>query len=210
MACFLYMGRKNLLNPGVRRAANISNKHTILCDCLEPPDHLIIWVVFSQGKNMKKLFFIFALFLPIYALATDMCARNNTIVIIFDNNINGTSNGNDATEWSWWASFPYGRIAGDATCLSKEEGLGRTSGVGAYYGTGEYSNTFINADAGLSGTDANGNERAYCWCRMTHPVSSHWVFKGACSKCAQECSNIRLNYGTAIPLRIGIFDSIGR
>ena len=37
---YLLTGEKsNLLADWVRRVVNILNKHTILSDCLEPPDH---------------------------------------------------------------------------------------------------------------------------------------------------------------------------
>ena len=117
--------------------------------------------------------------LPICANATDMCARDDTMVLVFDKDIGGSGSGSNATEWTWWVNFAYGRIAGDATCLSAAEGLGRTSGQGAYYGTGDYSKTFIEAESGLKGTDSDGNDRKYCWCKMTHPVSSRWVFTRA-------------------------------
>ena len=113
------------------------------------------------------------------ANAQTMCVRDKSLVISLDKNVQGTSHSSNKSEWIWWADFPYGRIYGDATCLSAEEGLGRTGTMGAYYGVDDYAKTPITADAGLSGTDANGNERKYCWCRATHPVSSRWVFYNA-------------------------------
>ena len=125
---------------------------------------------------MKRIIMIiFVCLMPICTGATDMCARDNVTVIVLDPQVNATNTGSNAAEWSWWVEFPYGRIAGEATCLSATEALGRTSGFGAYYGTGTYSSTFIEADSGLSGVDANGAERKYCWCKMTHPVVSRWV-----------------------------------
>ena len=162
---------------------------------------------------MKKLLMIVALLMPVCAVATDMCARDDIMVMVFDPQVNGTSNGNNATEWRWWTDFAYGRVAGDATCLSAAEGLGRTSGMGAYYGTGDYANTFITADAGLNGLDADGNERKYCWCKMTHPASSRWVFNNAyasasacVSNCSYYCGFYVRNYSA---MRGGVFGSVG-
>ena len=45
LACFLCPNEKYQTPDsiyGVRRDANILNKHTILCDCFEPPDHIVI------------------------------------------------------------------------------------------------------------------------------------------------------------------------
>ena len=140
---------------------------------------------------MKKILFLTFLILPICALATDMCARDDTMVFVFDPVPGHTGNGGIPTEWTWWVSFSYGRIAGDATCLSLSESLGQTA-QGAYYGTGEYANTFISADAGLSGSDSDGGERKYCWCRMRHPFMSNWVLRGVNNSgapCAPSCAN---------------------
>ena len=125
---------------------------------------------------MKNLFVILFAILPIVAAAQTMCVRDNSLVISLDANINPSSKGgsNDA-ESIWWVDFPYGRIYGEGTILSETEGLGQTTS-GKYYGTGEYTNTLITAEPGLSGLDANGNERKYCWCRMTHPFLTPWVF----------------------------------
>ena len=162
---------------------------------------------------MKKILCVVLICMAsVVANATDMCARNDTMVFVFDKDVNGTSNGSNATEWTWWTSFAYGRISGDATCLSAAEGLGRTTGMGAYYGTGEYANTFIDVEPGLHGTDSDGNERKYCWCKMTHPFFSHWVFCSAypsasncVSSCASYCSNISSNAAR----RGGVFESVG-
>ena len=147
------------------------------------------------------------------ANAQTMCVRDKSLVISLDKNVQGTSHSSNKSEWIWWADFPYGRIYGDATCLSAEEGLGRTGTMGAYYGVDDYAKTPITADAGLSGTDANGNERKYCWCRATHPVSSRWVFNdasAASSSCASNCATLcgrNVHYHSA--LRGGVFGSVG-
>ncbi|MBR5625470.1 MAG: hypothetical protein IKW67_01665 [Alphaproteobacteria bacterium] len=164
---------------------------------------------------MKKIIFTTLICTaPIFANATDMCARDNVMVLAFDPQVEGTSSGRNAAEWSWWTQFPYGRIAGEATCLSAAEGLGQTS-VGVYYGSGEYASTFITADSGLSGVDANGAERKYCWCKMTHPAVSRWVLtnayanKGSCiNDCSTSCwYNLKNNKSSAF--KKAIFETIG-
>ena len=162
---------------------------------------------------MKKLFFILSLIVPAIATAQTMCVRDKSLVISLDKNVAGTGYGNNASEMIWWTDFSYGRIYGEATCLSAAEGLGRTTGAGAYYGVEEYATTPITAEAGLNGTDANGDERKYCWCRATHPVSSRWVFRNAyasvsycVSSCASSCGNDVRNNSA---MRGGVFGSIG-
>ena len=125
---------------------------------------------------MKRFFYMFLMLCPLCAFATDMCARDDTMVLVFDTAISRTTGINNSIEKTWTEKFSYGTFSGEATCLSAAEGLGRTTGQGAYYGTGEYANTLITAETGLSGLDANENERKYCWCRMTHPFLTPWVF----------------------------------
>lgn len=163
---------------------------------------------------MKKILcVVFICMASVVANAQTMCVRDKSLVISLDKNVQGTSYSNNKSEWMWWVDFPYGRIYGDATCLSAEEGLGRTTGQGAYYGVDDYASTPITAEAGLSGTDANGNERKYCWCRATHPVSSRWVFNSnrptaleCASWCTSQCGNSVQN---SAAMRGGVFGSVG-
>ena len=162
---------------------------------------------------MKKLFFILSLIVPAIATAQTMCVRDKSLVISLDKGVGGTGSGSNASEMIWWTDFSYGRIYGEATCLSAAEGLGRTAGTGAYYGVEEYADTPITAEVGLNGKDDNGNERKYCWCRATHPVSSRWVLSRATasvSNCTSLCANL---CGDAVrdtaDMRGGVFGSVG-
>ncbi len=145
-----------------------------------------------MGDKMKRILILVGLFLPLSVGAMTMCTRDRSLVISLDPSINGTSYDKNNSEWKWWVDFSYGRVYGDATCLSAAEGLGRTTGQGAYYGVEDYAKTTITAEPALSGLDADGNERMYCWCKMTHPASSRWVFNNAnasASACVSMCSD---------------------
>ena len=163
---------------------------------------------------MKNLFVILFAILPIVAAAQTMCVRDNSLVISLDVSILGTGYDAKATESIWWSDFSYGRIYGESTCLSLDEGLGQTTS-GAYYGTGEYANTLITAEPGISGLDANGNERTYCWCRMTHPATSAWTLKENLSQlCSKNCATVcgrdaYTNHYTGGAFRVGLFKTIG-
>ncbi len=166
---------------------------------------------------MKKILCVVLICMAsVVANAQTMCVRDKSLVISLDKNVQGTSYSNNKSEWIWWVDFPYGRVYGDATCLSAEEGLGRTTGQGAYYGVDDYASTPITAEAGLSGTDTNGNERKYCWCRATHPVSSRWVFVSASadsSACASLCITAYGGCAGSVrdrpEVRGGVFESVG-
>jgi hypothetical protein len=66
-------------------------------------------------------------------------------------------------------------------------------------------------------TDENGNERRFCYCRMTHPLASPWILylnEANASDCISYCSNARcaatfLSNGYA-NVRKGLYDSVGR
>ena len=164
---------------------------------------------------MKKILLCALLFLPVAVIADTMCVRDSSLVISLDPTIVANGTGSDVINSVFWGNFPYGHIYGEATCLSAEEGLGRISGLGSFYGVGEYEKTLITAKKGLSGLDANGNERKYCWCRLTHPVASAWVFNREFTDCANDC--LALYYGCRVQLgviegknlRSGLYSSIG-
>ena len=161
---------------------------------------------------MKKFFIVILCFYPLFTFAQTMCVRDRSLVISLDGNINGESSGRNIDESIWWVDYPYGRVYGEATMLSETEGLGQTVS-GRYYGAGEYENRLINAEPGLDGLDADGNERKYCWCRMTHSAQSAWVLSGTNTTikgCLSYCQNNMVDsryYGTAV--RKSIFGSVG-
>lgn len=137
---------------------------------------------------MKKLMILIFILLPLHAFATDICARDDTMVLILDKKAPTTGQTFSSTSWTWTISHSFGTIAGETSCLSITEGLGRTTGKGEFYGTNDYSTTFITASPGMHGTDSDGNERIHCWCRITHPLISHWTYSSS-YKNATDCKN---------------------
>ena len=168
---------------------------------------------FFMGEIMKKVFFLLFTVLPVVATARTMCVRDNSLVISLDSSISGTSSAYDQEEWVFWTDFSYGRIYGEGTCLSANESLGQTV-QGSYYGAGDYVNTIITAEPGMYGTDADGNARTSCWCRITHPVQSLWVYRNTESGCKQYCTQycgdfLKSNMGHSTKVRAAVFKSIG-
>ena len=162
---------------------------------------------------MKKIVLILCLFMTIPVMATEMCARNDTIVIPLDSNVGGSSSGYSAAEATWWAIFSYGRIYGLSTCLSAAEGGKPSGSMGVYTNDKGQMLPQDEALAGRSGKDADGNDRGYCWCKMTHPASSRWVFNSSysASSCASACASSCGPYARAdAALRSGLFGSVGK
>ena len=162
---------------------------------------------------MKKVLFAFLLLLiPCVGGALTMCVRDSSLVVSLDQSINGSANGNNASEMVWWAEFSYGRIYGEATCLSAAEG-GKPSGSMGVITNADGVMLSQDVPSGLKNKDADGNDRGYCWCKMTHPAYSRWVFyySYSASACASDCANycgIHARYTAA--LRTGLFGSVGK
>ena len=169
-----------------------------------------------MGVNMKRIFVFLMLFVPIAVIADTMCVRDSSLVISLDSSNASGVFGFDPNNSVSWADLPYGRLYVEGTCLSVEEGLGQTA-AGEFYGIGKYEKKIIVAEKGMSGTDVNGNERVYCWCRLTHPASSAWVMfqsYDSWAKCKSSCISgdyyscgSMLRYGAI--LKSGMFRSIG-
>ena len=163
---------------------------------------------------MKKVIYLLVgVLLSLPSVATEMCARNDTIVIPLDSNVGGSSSGYSAAEATWWAVFSYGRIYGVSTCLSAAEGGKPSGSQGSYTNDKGQMLPQDEALAGRTGKDADGNDRGYCWCKMTHPASSRWVFyysysASLCaSTCADSCGRNARDYAA---LRGGLFGSVGK
>ncbi len=130
---------------------------------------------------MKKLIIssLIAMFCA-SAGATTMCATDDTLAIVLDPIINGTANSFYTDLFEWSATFSYGTVWGIATCVD-------TSGA---------PNTAVEELRDSNGEIATGGERTgrYCWCQLSHPAKSRWVFRSASSSvadcgsfCADNC-----------------------
>ncbi|MCQ2582209.1 MAG: hypothetical protein MJ170_04540 [Alphaproteobacteria bacterium] len=96
------------------------------------------------------------------------------------------------TDQTWATEFSYGIIKGIASC----------NGTSGTYGQSTTAN-FSQSDKGQ-----------YCWCKMTEPAVSRWVFRinrGDAASCAYDCADhcafgVQLNNG----FRPGVFGSVGQ
>lgn len=149
---------------------------------------------------MKKLIIsgLIAMFCA-SAGATTMCATDDTLAIVLDPVINGTAHSYNADLFEWSATFSYGTVWGIATCVD-------TSGT---------SNTAVEELRDSNGEIATGGERTgrYCWCQLSHPAKSRWVFPNPLSSvadCESLCAHVCGSYvrnGSAF--RAGVFGSLG-
>ena len=143
----------------------------------------------------KSLYFacfcVFAFFTSV--LAVSLCSRNEVVTVVLDPTIGGSGSSYNNGAGAWKTNFSYGTITGISTCQSV-----KGSSMGDY-------STEITANGG----ENNGQ---YCWCKMTHPMASRWVFSydhgaaaGCQSNCTRDCGIYALRNEA---LRVGLFGSV--
>lgn len=182
---------------------------------------------------MKKIFIILCCFGILSAHATEMCARDDTVVIPLDATIiKTTGSGYNISEWVWWMKHDYGAIYGASACLSKKEIMMYSN----WSGTGQLSNGFLlntSADEliGTSGyymnADSNSDipdeekgdyARTTCVTKLTHPMSSNWMHVSGGPSSVDSCKTLCVNnypfyvlssINNSTIIRSNFFNSIG-
>ena len=140
---------------------------------------------------MRKflLSMFFGIFTIINAHASIMCSTSDYVTLVLDPYINGTNFTYNAAAMTWQVVFPYGNVSGVAVCND-------TNGT---------SNVASNAEQ----YDTGGVK---CWCKMTHPAVSRWVFNysySAAPDCAGECARRCATLGRFYSdFRSGVFGSV--
>ena len=144
---------------------------------------------------MKKILCVLCMLITLPVYATTMCALEDTVAVILDPSITGTGYTNDPNTMTWTVTFPYGTVYGVAACLSVNGGSQGTTNATLTAGGGE-------------------REGKYCWCKVSHPVSSLWAFgydassaAGCASLCPYYCG---YNVRGAVALRAGLFGSVAQ
>lgn len=141
---------------------------------------------------MKKyLIAVLLLFVPCVTYALTMCARDSSLVVTLRGGITGDSSASDVNDWTWRTDFSYGTLVGEATCLNPTNGHPKgdtTTGVTVRLDGTNVPNDFPKG--------MQGAQNFFCWCRITHPVNTIWVYSarfgngGTCvNNCAKYCAN---------------------
>ena len=154
---------------------------------------------------MKKILIVICMIMPMGVWGATMCATNDTVSVVLDPSVSGNNYGYSQAYSTWWASFPYGRISGISACLSSNYG----KSMGGY--VSQLTDTDINTGdtVRVVGGEENG---LHCWCKMTHPAVSLWVFNysgGSLSDCVSGCARSCGAYAQRnSALRGGLFGSV--
>lgn len=131
---------------------------------------------------MKKIILIIAMFVAMPSYATTMCTANDTVAVVLDPSISitGYKNDNDAGTWSAWSA--QGTFHGIGTCLNRGYSRGSWTAVPRLTDTDNNGNTNL-----VAGSERYGR---YCWCKLTHPVTSLWTFftDEWCGSCPYYCA----------------------
>lgn len=158
---------------------------------------------------MKKIMMVFGIIclMTKSVFGATMCVKNDTISIILDPGIAGTSYSYNTASSTWWTWFPYGTIRGISACLSSNKG----KSYGGYVAGLTDTNPDTGVTAPVVGGETNG---LHCWCKMTHPASSLWVFADSRSSavecagsCANACGHLARVYSD---FRAGLFGSVAQ
>ena len=103
--------------------------------------------------------------LPYNSFATTACVENDTVAVVLDpsNASNDGDSSYDINNMTWRASYNGSTYYGGAACLSVS---------GTWWKT---ENNLIDNGQSVNGGETNG---IYCWCRITYPVVSGWIYNG--------------------------------
>ena len=137
----------------------------------------------------KFLLSIIAIFITFSAHASAMCSDTDYVTFVLDPYIGGTNYTYNAAAMTWTNIFPYGNVSGVAVCNDTADTYGVSSNS-EQYNTGGVK----------------------CWCKMTHPAVSRWVFVGSrssASACASLCAfDCGINVRDRSDFRLGVFGSV--
>ncbi|MBO4683103.1 MAG: hypothetical protein J5611_00790 [Alphaproteobacteria bacterium] len=102
------------------------------------------------------------------ANASVMCSSSDYVTVVLDPYVQGTTYTYNAAAMTWTTVFPYGNVSGVAVCNDTSGSWGVASNAEQYETGG-----------------------VQCWCKMTHPAVSRWVFRAShssASDCADSCA----------------------
>ena len=128
---------------------------------------------------MKKILVVLIgliIIAPTYA--TTMCAANDTVAVVLDPSISISGISDDGINGTWKAWSSFGTFYGISACLNHTQH--------SYH----LYDTNNNETKKVVGTERYGR---YCWCRLTHPVSSLWFYSPDGNRgeaCAYACANV--------------------
>ena len=159
-------------------------------------------------KKTAKIIGLLLFMMTESVFGSTMCVKDDVFSIVLDPGIGSsttaTYSGSGVTT-EWTTTFSYGQIRGIAACLSSNY----SQSMGGYVAQLSDTNPTTGETARVVGGETNG---LHCWCKMTHPAVSLWVFHysyssadGCAWACANDCGNNVRYYSS---MRGGLFGSV--
>ncbi|MBQ6110583.1 MAG: hypothetical protein IJL05_04335, partial [Alphaproteobacteria bacterium] len=142
----------------------------------------------THTQLRRCLAFLLFIIIPYNSFAIDACAPNDTVAIVLDASRKGGSYDNSWSSSKVTVYMPFGTIYGVAACLDSDYGV---QGDNSVY-TDNNGVLMYNGNVVVGGE----NNGYYCWCRITYPIMSNWIFiagptwylESSHSPCAWRCS----------------------
>ena len=177
---------------------------------------------------MKKIIYLIcSVFIGFSAYATEMCAHRDVTVVPLDATVldGGGMNQFNQIEWIWWGNPSYGKIYGTATCLALQEvrDISGDQTIDRLSNPSELTGAYVlpSDDYELMGryeyyngdTSKPENERKYCFCKLTHPMSSQWTLTLVESNlewCKARCMDVCGRHAGNYEYLRSMFRSIGK
>lgn len=162
----------------------------------------------AKIRYINKIILLFCAIVISPAYSLDMCVENDSVVVVLDPNISGSNSSNHTNTQTFKVAFNYGTLTGVSACLSSAMSLSS----GNIY----TANNGLLIDNGnvVTGGEQNG---MYCWCKLTHPVSTLWMYKtgwtnGGVSTCIANCAGSCASdvYSSNSNYRTRLFNTVGR
>ena len=137
----------------------------------------------------------------VYAVDIDeICMRNTLTMLTIDTTKDGVVTENDAISRSWAVDFDY-NLFSDNSSRSASEIVGNTACVeisvkSALAGNNSNAGTASPGDANTYLRVEDYDTGTNCWCKMSGPVTSYWVYLKTyddADACASECTSYCAN-----------------
>lgn len=168
----------------------------------------------AKIRCINKIILLFCAVIISPAYSLDMCVENNSVAVVLDPTVTPKSSGSSihAGTSTFKINTDYGILTGVRACLTSNYSV-LTYNV--YKGVLKENNKLV------VGGEKNGGK---CWCKLTHPVSSLWVYladdsnAGNCSRseyCLTRCKDFLLSSydkssNTMGHIRAELFSTIGQ
>lgn len=154
-------------------------------------------------KYKRMIFSVLVAFstVPLYAVDIDeICMRNTLTMLSINQDKDGVVTENDTSRRSWAVDFDYNMFSDNSSRYASEI-VGHTACVdisvkSALAGNNSNAGTATPGDANTYLRVEDYDTGVHCWCKMSGPVTSYWVYLktyDSASACDSDCNTYCVN-----------------